>query len=285
MTPIRLFSLLGLAVIASGLLGGSAARAAGADTTLGRWVSVYGDPPEATDGRIRIPAIDVDAPIAARQVDAEGNSPMPLGPSDVAWYDFGRFPGLGGRPGEGRNAVFSGHVDYVARVPWAGVRYAGPGVFARLGELATGDRIEVVREGRTLTYVVSWAIHVDADQATWGEYWKSSVAVDSITLYTCAGAFDAASISYSDRIVVRAERLAGTPRLFPQTFGDYTAGVSGTNLPAALARAQPFEVRAVWKADPSVAGGYRFWAPGAPAFLDTLTGHLKPEDYVILRIR
>ena len=201
--------------------------------------------------------------------------------SYLAFYAY-----YGGLPGEGRNAVFSGHVDYVARVPYLGsVRYAGPGVFARLREVSRGDVIEVERNGETLRYVVAWTQHVEAEGAQWGEYWNASVPVDSITLYTCAGQFDASSISYSDRVVVRAERVIGTPREFPQTFGDYTAGVSGTNSPAALATGQAFPVLAIWKADPGVSGGYRFWAPGVPSFVDTLTGRMSPEDYVILRIR
>ena len=259
-------------------------RVEAADPTLNAFVRSYGDPPQATEGRIRISSIDVDAPIAQRVVDPDGYSPMPLGPSDVALYDFGLFSGLGGVPGGGTNAVFSGHVDYVARVPWAGVRYAGPAVFARLRDARAGDTVDIVRNGETLTYTVAWTLKVDAEQARWGEYWNASVLVDSITLYTCAGDFDAASISYSERIVVRAERVVGTPRVLPQTFGDYTAGVSGTNAPGLLASVQPFTVHSIWKLDPST-GKYLFWAPGAPPFVNTLNGRLSPDDFVIMKIR
>jgi sortase (surface protein transpeptidase) len=257
---------------------------AGAAEPLDSFVRSYGDPPRATEGRLRIPSIGVDAPIGAQRVAANGDSPMPLGPSDVAWYDFGPFAGLGGEPGRGQNAVYSGHVDYVARVPWAGVRYGGPAVFARLGEVRVGDTVEVVRNGEALTYTVAWTLKVDAERAQWGEYWNASVLVDSITLYTCAGDFDSSSISYSDRVIVRAERLVGTPRELPQTNGDYTAGVSGTNAPGLLAKAQPFPVRAIWKLDPAT-GGYLFWAPNVPVFLNTLNGRLAPDDYVIMKIR
>jgi len=263
-----------------------AVLAAPGDPTLAAFVASYGEAPGATEGRMRIASIGVDAAIGAHRVSDDGDSPMPFGPADVAWYDFGSFAGLGGVPGEGRNAVFSGHVDYVARVPYLGsVRYGGPGVFARLTEVRVGDVIEVDRSGEPLRYVVAWTTHVDAETAPWQAYWSASVPIDSITIYTCAGQFDAASISYSDRVVVRAERVIGTPRQLPQTFGDYTAGTSGTNSPVALARAQAFDVHAIWKEDPSVSGGYRFWAPGVPSFVDTLTGRLSPDDYVILRIR
>ncbi len=84
--------------------------------------------------------------------------------------------------------------------------------------------------------------------------------------------------------MVRAERVEGTPRQLPQTSGDFTAGTSGTTSPAALAAVQAFPVHAIWKYD-AAAGSYLFWAPGAPAFVDTLTGRLRAEDFVILRIR
>ena len=273
-----------MALAAMQLVMQSPHRVEAADPTLNAFVRTYGDPLQATEGRMRIPSIDVDAPIAPRTVDANGDSPMPLGPSDVGWYDFGPFSGLGGVPGRGTNAVYSGHVDYVARVPWAGVRYSGPAVFARLRDVRVGDTVDIVRNGETLTYTVAWTLRVDAEQARWGEYWNASVLVDSITLYTCAGDFDASSISYSERIVVRAERVIGTPRVLPQTFGDYTAGISGTNAPGLLASVQPFRVHSIWKLDPST-GKYLFWAPGAPPFLNTLNGHLSPDDFVIMKIR
>lgn len=273
-----------LAFAAVQLIVQSPHRVEAADPTLNTFVRAYGDPPQATEGRMRIRSIDVDAPIAPRIVDADGFSPMPFGPSDVALYDFGLFSGLGGVPGGGTNAVFSGHVDYVARVPWAGARYSGPAVFARLREVRVGDTVDVVRNGVTLTYTVAWTLRVDAAQARWVEYWNASVPVDSITLYTCAGDFDASSISYSERIVVRAERIIGTPRMLPQTFGDYTAGISGTNAPGLLAAAQPFTVHSIWKLDPST-GKYLFWAPSAPPFVNTLNGRLSPDDFVIMKIR
>lgn len=271
--------ILGVAVTQPSLV-----RRVEAAEPLDSFVRSYGDPPQATLGRLRIPRIGVDAAIGPHTVDADGNSPMPYGPSDVAWYDFGQYSDLGGALGGGNNAVFSGHVDYVARVPYAGARYSGPAVFARLGEVRTGDTVELVRNGQTLTYTVAWTLKVDASKAQWGEYWNASVLVDSVTLYTCAGDFDASSISYSDRVVVRAERVIGAPRQLPQTFGEYTGGISGTNSPALLAASQNFPVYAIWKRDPA-GGDYLFWAPGAPPFVNTLNGRLAPEDFVIMRIR
>ncbi|MGE3856737.1 MAG: class F sortase [Dehalococcoidia bacterium] len=283
----RLVTLAGAmcAVLAVAFAPGAARPVSATDPGLAQFVRDFGDPPSADFGRIRIDSIGVDAPLGVRDVAADGFMPMPLGPSDVAWYDFAAVPGYGGTPGAGWNAVFSGHVDYVARVPWAGTRYAGTGVFYRLGEVQAGDVIEVDRPGGTLRYVVTWVRQVPADDESWGELLQARVPIDSITLFTCGGEFDARVLEYSHRTVVRAESITRTGNQLPQTFGDYTAGTAGTTSPFGLAASQTFPVFAIWKEDPTVSGGYRFWAPNVPAFLDTLSGHLRDEDWVILRIR
>lgn len=77
-------------------------------------VDRYGEPPDSTFGRMRIPSIGVDTGVGQRFVGANGVMPLPSGPSDAVWYDMTPWPGMGGRPGEGGNAIFSGHVDYAA---------------------------------------------------------------------------------------------------------------------------------------------------------------------------
>ncbi len=141
----------------------------------------YGDPPDATLGRIRIPAVGVDAALGARIVGPDGELPLPWGPADVVWYDFSGQPGYGGALGGRGNAIFAGHVDYADRVPYAGVMYRGLGVFSSLDLLAADDLIEIETGGRVLR--------------------------DSVTLITCAGAFDFTTLEYSDRLVIRGTRL------------------------------------------------------------------------------
>ena len=272
------------AVLAAGWGIASPRAAHATSAALASFVATYGDPPAATFGRIRIPAIGVDAAVGAHEVAADGFMPAPFGPGDVAWYDFANLPGYGGEPGAGVNAIFSGHVDYVARVPYAGVRYGGTAVFWSLHDLEPGAVVEVERGGETLRYTVSWVRRIPAEDDAWADLLTAQVPLESITLFTCGGDFDARRLEYEDRIVVRAERVIGTPRALPQTWGDYTAGISGTNSPAALAAAQAFPVHAIWKLDEAT-GGYLFWGPDVPAFLDTLSGRLRPADFVILRIR
>jgi sortase (surface protein transpeptidase) len=80
-------------------------------------------------------------------------------------------------------------------------------VFGSVSRLTVGDIIEVDYDGITYAYRVRWTEQFGADYNNWGEIWSSDVPVDSITLYTCGGEFDRATRSYSDRFVVRAERI------------------------------------------------------------------------------
>ena len=180
-------------------------------TSIEDLVSQFGHPPGYNYARIRIPFIGVDAPVGASVVGGGSGAEMdvPEGPATVFWYDLSAWAdfGYGGAPGEGRNAIFSGHVDLASYIPYADVNYRGPAVFNNLDQLSPGDQIFIDINGETLEYRVTWKEQVDAGNSTrWGEIWDGNVAVDSITLYTCGGEFNLAEASYVDRIVVRAER-------------------------------------------------------------------------------
>ncbi len=166
----------------------------------------YGEAPDATLGRLRIPVLGVDAAVGRRYVDAK--MPNPTGPGDVVWYDFSEWDGLGGVPGGGGNAVFSGHVDYNLQIPWAEAHYRGEGVFYALNLLSPGDVIEVEVGGKVMQYTVKWTRQVEANgpDNVWLPILSGDVSVDSITLITCGGEFDVATKTYRDRFIVRAER-------------------------------------------------------------------------------
>lgn len=175
---------------------------------LDEFLKEYDYPKDANFARIKIPAISVDARVASRVVGRDGVMADPAGPADVIWYDLAGWPGLGGRPGEGGNAVFSGHVDYDYLIPYAGVPYRGQGVFSKIGALSTGDLVEIEYGGKTLRYqVVSRRQYTAGGGTDWTAVWSGKVPKDTITLYTCGGPFDTVTKEYSDRIVVRAERV------------------------------------------------------------------------------
>lgn len=167
----------------------------------------YGSPPGGDFATFRIPALGVVAPVGARYVGADGLMPNPASPADVVWYDLTEFPGLGGTPGGGNNAIFSGHVDYNALVPYAGVNYRGPGVFYGIALLSPGDVIEVDYAGQTLTYAVEWRREWTARSGNFSQMLTADTARDAITLITCSGAFDSITQEYDSRTVVRAVRI------------------------------------------------------------------------------
>ncbi len=165
----------------------------------------YGEPPDATFARLRIPSQGVNAPVAARKVGSDGAMASPEGPAEVVWYDLSTW-GMGGVPGGGGNAVFSAHVDYADPVPYANVRYQGVGVFFNVNKLSPGDIIEVDFRGQALRYAVE-----SRRQFGEGDDWDNILAGnggrESITLITCSGDFDIQTRSYDARTVVRAVRL------------------------------------------------------------------------------
>lgn len=150
-------------------------------------------PSEAPVARLVIPKIGVDAPVQVKGVDPDGVMQAPDGPWNVAWYDFSSKPGFGG------NVVFSGHVDY---------RNVGPAVFWDLGDLQQDDVVEVrLEDGTVYRYRVVAKETFDASSAPIDRI-VGPTPVESVTIITCAGTFDASTRQYDRRLVVRAERIA-----------------------------------------------------------------------------
>ncbi len=192
---------------------GATAAAAGAEAgdapvvrSLEELRERYGDPRDANYGRLRIPALGIDAPVGRRIVPADGQLADPIGPSDVTLYDFAGWPGYGGMPGGGGNAIFAGHVDRNAFLEYAGVRYLGPGIFYQLAQVGEGDTIEVTVGARTYRYHVIWVRETNAKLENWAAIMTSDVDPEAITLITCGGGFDDATRTYTHRTIVRALR-------------------------------------------------------------------------------
>lgn len=98
--------------------------------------------PPARPVRLRIPVIDVNAPMTELDLDREGalRPPPADDPNLAGWYGQGTAPGAAG------TAVTAGHVDMPG---------GSPGVFFRLGALSKGDTIEISRaDGRTAVFTV-----------------------------------------------------------------------------------------------------------------------------------
>ncbi len=122
--------------------------------------------------------IGVDARFVVRVVGPDGAMPPPASASDVAWYDFSQWPGLGGTPGTDHgNVIIAGNYDFNG-VPQA--------VFYRLSELGPGDLIQInTSDGRTLAYEVEFNKVTTVDGIDWTEL-AASTPEESITLITAA---------------------------------------------------------------------------------------------------
>ena len=137
---------------------------------------------------IRIPSIEVEAPIVGLGLREDGAIEVPERTEETGWWRGGP------EPGEPGPAVILGHVD--SRV--------GPAVFYRLRELAPGDEIHIDREdGTTVTYVVEASQRHGKDvfptDAVYGATEKPT-----LRLVTCGGEFDYDVRSYEDNFIVFA---------------------------------------------------------------------------------
>jgi sortase (surface protein transpeptidase) len=141
-----------------------------------------------TPGRLRIPALGVDAPVVPVGLNPDGSMEIP-GATEVGWYELGVTPGS-----PTGSAVLAAHVDY------AGER----GVFFDLRSLPEGAEVFVqAPDGRELRFVVDQRFQVDKDELPGEELFRAG-GEPTLTLITCGGAFDRSVRSYRDNIVVRA---------------------------------------------------------------------------------
>ncbi|MDA4885316.1 class F sortase [Streptomyces sp. MS2A] len=152
---------------------------------------------DARPQRLDVPGLDIDAPVVARGLDAEGAiEPPPFDqPGTVGWYAAGVTPGAAG------TALMVGHVDTETR----------PAVFYRLSTLEPGQTIRVTRDDAEVAEFTVDDVQVltrdgfDAQQA----YGPRDTDRSELRLVTCGGTFDRATDSYTANVVVSAY-LTGT---------------------------------------------------------------------------
>jgi sortase (surface protein transpeptidase) len=141
--------------------------------------------------RLVIPAIEVDAEIGTFNLNDDRTMPVPQRASLVAWYTFSAWGGATG------NAVLAGHRD------WQRER----GVFYSLGDVADGDIIWLQdADANWYLYQVVWNLALADDSAPVEEI-VGPTDTATVTLITCAGAFDRSVGRYVDRRIVRAHLL------------------------------------------------------------------------------
>lgn len=141
--------------------------------------------------RLMIPVINVDAAVEYVGVAPDGAMDTPKGPDNVAWFELGPLPGGIG------SAVIDGHSG------WKDGRAAA---FDNLYKLHTGDKIYVKDgTGTTTSFVVREIRNYDpaADDS---DVFGSTDGKAHLNLITCEGVWNAVSRSYSERLVVFADK-------------------------------------------------------------------------------
>ena len=156
---------------------------------------------------IAIPAIDVRTSVEVVGLDERDQVEVPYDVMQAGWYRFSAKPGSG----EG-STVIVGHVDGVDQ---------GAGAFYDLRQLRPGDTVKVTRaDDRTVTYEVVAREIFAKDRVPLRELFSRS-GPERLTLITCGGPFDPASLEYTDNVVVTAIPV-GSPRV------DADAGIGET---------------------------------------------------------
>lgn len=141
--------------------------------------------------RLKIPKINVDAAIDYVGVTPQGELGVPKGPTSAAWYK------LGPRPGEQGNAVIDGHFGYKDNIA---------AIFDNLNKLQKGDNVYVLDEkGKTATFVVRKLQTYGKNEDSSGIF-VSSDGKAHLNLITCQGTWSETQKSYSDRLVVFADK-------------------------------------------------------------------------------
>ncbi|MET7657079.1 MULTISPECIES: class F sortase [unclassified Streptomyces] len=143
----------------------------------------------AVPDRVRIPAIQVDAPVMSVGLDADGwvGAPPPEDPNLAGWFTGGV------SPGEKGTAVVVGHVD----------NSLGPAVFYGLGALKKGNRVEVSRmDGKTAVFEI-YGIEVFAKNNFPGDRVYASKGAPELRVITCGGGFSKAN-GYDGNVVAFA---------------------------------------------------------------------------------
>jgi len=138
---------------------------------------------------LSVPAIGVASDrLIDLGVDRDGALEVPGDAVTPGWFD------LSPQPGDAGPTVIAGHVNYRGQ----------DGVFARLGELDTGDEIVVRRaDGRDAAFTAyKVERYAKADFPT--ELVYGNTDGPELRLITCGGAFDRGSGHYVDNVVAYA---------------------------------------------------------------------------------
>ncbi|MEY9928258.1 sortase (surface protein transpeptidase) [Catenulispora sp. GP43] len=148
----------------------------------------------AAPTRVRIPAINVNAPLVSLALDSTGTlaAPPEQNRNLAGWYGDGASPGTIG------TAVIAGHVD----------NSQGPAVFFNLGTLKKGAEVDVDRaDGVTAVFTVDAVEAYDARAFPNDKVYGDSTRAE-LRVITCGAGFDKKHYEYRGNVVVFAHLTA-----------------------------------------------------------------------------
>lgn len=141
--------------------------------------------------RLKIPKINVDALVKYVGITSDGTMDVPKDPADVAWFD------LGPRPGEIGSAVIAGHEGWKNGIQAA---------FDNLYKLQKGDKVYIEDGKGTTTIFIVRDFRTYNQKEDASSVFSSSDGKAHLNLITCEGIWDKIKKSYSDRLVVFADK-------------------------------------------------------------------------------
>ncbi|MEB8341949.1 class F sortase [Streptomyces endophyticus] len=141
--------------------------------------------------RLRIPRLRVSAPFTGLSLDAQDRLQIPSKKNRnlVGWYEDGVPPGARG------NAIVLGHVD----------TKSGPAVFYRLGQLRSGNTVNVRRaDGSTAEFRVT-AVRTYKKSRFPNQLVYGATRDAQLRLITCGGEYRKSEGGYQSNVVVFAK--------------------------------------------------------------------------------
>jgi len=169
----------------------SVAQQQQAITTAAQAIQVVTQTMSTSPVRLIIPKLSIDAGFQYTGLKPDGTMEVPNNIYDAGWFTGSV------RPGEKGVAIITGHVAQIR-----GGIVTKPGVFSNLGELSAGDMLHVLNgKGESVAFTVREIRSYDpAADAT--AVFTSTDGGAHLNLITCEGSWNAAQLSYSQRLVV-----------------------------------------------------------------------------------
>jgi LPXTG-site transpeptidase (sortase) family protein len=164
-------------------------------TTNTAMANEYGSPV-----RLTIPKLNIDAGFQDNGLKSDGTMEVPSNIYDVGWFTGSVHPG---EPGV---AIITGHVAQIR-----GGVVTKPGVFSDLNALTVGDKLYIQDDkGASIAFVVR-EIHNYDPTADATDVFTAQDNGAHLNLITCEGTWNAAKLSYTERLVVFSDLVVNSP--------------------------------------------------------------------------